>query len=74
MARSAADALRTELGSAASAMPDLKDLDEEVLTRLAGQVRAAKKRQRQLLEASAESSLRFVPALLRGAVRKVLFG
>ena len=34
----------------------------------------AKRQQRQLLEDSAEHSLRLVPALLRPAVRKVLFG
>ena len=72
--RAATDALRTELGPGAPQMPDLSGVPEPALAAFVEAVRGAKRQQRELLERSAEHSLRLVPALLRPAVRKVLFG
>lgn len=74
MGATAVDELKKELGAAASRLPDLSRVPEAALKDLVQDVRAAKAHQRALLEQSAEHSLRLVPALLRPAVRKVLFG
>ncbi|MGH8516346.1 MAG: hypothetical protein ACREUE_02690 [Panacagrimonas sp.] len=68
------EALRAELGPGASQLPDLSSVPEPALETFLDAVRRAKRQQRELLEQSAEHSLRLVPALLRPAVRKVLFG
>lgn len=68
------DLLRAELGPAADRLPDLSRVPEPALREFVDALRAARQQQRQLLEDSAERSLRLVPALLRPAVRKVLFG
>jgi hypothetical protein len=70
----ALEALRAEIGPGASQLPDLSTVPEPALAAFVESVRAAKRQQRKLLEQSAEHSLRLVPALLRPAVRKVLFG
>ena len=70
----ALDALRAELGPGASQLPDLSSVPEPALATFLDAVRGAKRQQRKLLEQSAEHSLRLVPALLRPAVRKALFG
>lgn len=67
-------ALRAELGQSAKQLPDLDGVDDSAIEKLTVQLRQAKRRQRELLDASAENSLRFVPALLRGTFRKFLFG
>ena len=72
--RSHLDALRAELGPGSSQLPDLSGVPEPALASFVEAVRSAKRQQRQLLEQSAEHSLRLVPALLRPAVRKILFG
>lgn len=74
MSKSGLDSLRSELGPAASRLPDLSGVPEPAMQAFVAAVRSAKRQQRQLLEDSAEHSLRLVPALLRPAVRKVLFG
>lgn len=74
MGAPAVDALKKELGPAASRLPDLSAVPEPALQDFVQAVRAAKAQQRLLLEQSAEHSLRLVPALLRPAVRKILFG
>lgn len=68
------EALRAALGPGAPQLPDLSTVPEPALAAFLEAVRGAKHQQRQLLEQSAEHSLRLVPALLRPAVRKVLFG
>jgi hypothetical protein len=69
---SGTSALESELGGHA---PDaLAALDEEDLRAFAGVVRDAKARQSHELEAAVEQSLGVVPRLLRGTIRKVLFG
>lgn len=37
-------------------------------------IRAAKRKQKDALKAATEHSLSYIPALLRGAVRRILFG
>lgn len=70
----ALDALKRELGAAATKLPDLSPVPEAALLGFVETLRASKTQQRALLEQSAEHSLRLVPALLRPVVRKVLFG
>ena len=74
MSRPVLDTLRAELGPAAADLPDLSTVPDPALENFVAAVRAAKRQQRRLLEDSAEHSLRLVPALLRPAVRKILFG
>lgn len=66
--------LRRELGPAAASLPDLSAVPSQALREFTDALRAAKRQQKKLLEQSADHSLRLVPALLRPAVRKVLFG
>lgn len=68
------ESLRAELGPGAAQLPDLSNVPEPALAAFVEAVRGAKRQQRKLLEQSAEHSLRLVPALLRPAVRKALFG
>lgn len=74
MSWSVLDSLRRELGASASNLPDLSGVPEAALQDFVAAVQAAKRQQRKLLAESAEHSLRLVPALLRPAVKKVLFG
>ncbi len=72
MSRRARSALDDELGGR---VPDgLETLTDEELTSLAGVVRDAKRRQSQALDGAIEQALDIVPRLVRGPVRKVLFG
>ena len=52
----------------------LAALDDEVLATLAAAIREAEEHQRSELVAAGDRALRHVPALLRGPVRKALFG
>jgi hypothetical protein len=71
MAR-AVDTLEDELGAP---MPEgLEVLSAAEMQTLAGLLAAAKARQAQELEQGLEESLNFVPRLMRGPVRKILFG
>ncbi|MGI8801640.1 MAG: hypothetical protein ACR2KV_05620 [Solirubrobacteraceae bacterium] len=64
--------LEPELGKA---IPDgLDELTEEELNGFAEILRVAKRRQSQQLEGAVEEALDIVPRLLRGTVRKMLFG
>lgn len=74
MKQNAMDTLRKTLGPAASKLPDMSGVSEDSLAEFANAVDVARQRQKQLLEDSANHSLRLVPALLRPVVRKVLFG
>lgn len=74
MAANGIEALKAELGPAASQLPDLARVPNAAVLDLAQALREARATQRQLLADSAEHSLRLVPALLRPVVRKVLFG
>jgi hypothetical protein len=69
---SARGTLEAELGGQA---PDgLAALDAAERRAFAGILRDAKERQSRELEAAVEESLGVVPRLLRGTIRKVLFG
>lgn len=52
----------------------LETLDKPQLEKLAAAFATAKTQQRAALEQSTEAALSHIPLLLRGAVRKVLFG
>jgi len=66
------DILEDELGAR---VPDgMEALADEELLELAGLLRHAKARQAQELADGMEGSLDIVPRLMRGPVRKMLFG
>ena len=52
----------------------LEALDERMLVTLAAAIREAEEHQRSELVAAGDRALRHVPPLLRGPVRKALFG
>ncbi|MEA2264423.1 MAG: hypothetical protein QOE27_6 [Solirubrobacteraceae bacterium] len=64
--------LKPELGG--SVPSGLEALTEDELTAFAGVVRGARRRQSQELEAAVEQALDIVPRLLRGTIRRILFG
>jgi len=71
MAR-AVDTLERELGGP---VPEgVEALSAAELATLADLLASAKKRQAQELTEGVEDSLNFVPRLMRGPVRKILFG
>lgn len=67
-ARVLAEAIGEEPPAAVGALPD------EVLTRLAGQIEDASRRQAAAMEAGVKSALKGVPLPLRGVVRRALLG
>ena len=72
MGRSAARILKPELGGT---VPDgLDALTEDELIEFAAILKAAKRGQSQELEAAVEEALDIVPRLLRGTIRRILFG
>lgn len=64
--------LETEFGGALP--PGLAALGEADATRLVEAIEAARTRQSAALGAATDSGLEFIPRLLRGPVKKVLFG
>ncbi len=72
MTASAMRSLEAELGDR---VPDgLERLTDEELSDLADRLHDAKLRQSQSLDDAIEEALEIVPRLLRGSMRKVLFG
>jgi hypothetical protein len=72
MSAKALRALEAELGGP---VPDgLRSLTDAELASFTDLLRAAKERQSAALDAAAEQSLEIVPRVLRGSVRKILFG
>ncbi|MDP2709658.1 MAG: hypothetical protein Q8O56_00445 [Solirubrobacteraceae bacterium] len=68
----AVDIIEQELGGQ---IPEgLEALADEQLLALADLLHDAKERQKRELEAGLEESLNIVPRLMRGSVRKILFG
>ncbi|MFD7262696.1 hypothetical protein [Streptomyces sp. NPDC059874] len=66
--------LRTELGAGSGALPEsFGSLAPPDAARLADALRRERARQADGLNEAAEEALKLVPALARGAVRKVLF-
>lgn len=69
---SAVDTLEAQLGGR---IPEgLEVLSAAELATLAGLLREARRRQARELDEGVEESLDFVPRLVRGPVRKILFG
>lgn len=64
-------ALQEALGGVAPPA-SVRELDDATVATLAEAIADARRREREQLAASAEASLRHVPGLLRGPVRKVL--
>lgn len=69
--RETLDALRAELGGDLPA--GLDALTDDALRHLLASIRAQKTHQRGALEEAIAQGLTVVPAMLRGAVRKILF-
>jgi hypothetical protein len=66
------DGLRRELG--ADPPPAIAAIAPAHLDTLSQALAAAREQQHEALEAAMDSGLGFVPRLLRGAVKKALFG
>ncbi len=72
MSAKAVRALESELGGAP---PDgLERLTDAQLGAFTGVLRDAKRRQSDALQAAVEEALEIVPRMVRGPVRKILFG
>lgn len=69
---SALDDLKRELR--ADPPPAIAALDDADLARLTATLRGAREHQTAALEAATDQGLAFIPRLLRGTVKKVLFG
>lgn len=65
--------LRELMGPAAEQLPALQGLDQSDADRLAGLLSSAQQKQREMILEASEEALGHVPALLRKAVRKLLF-
>lgn len=70
----ARDGLRLERELGEALPPGLADLSTAQQDTLADLIESARDRQERALAAAAEEGLMIVPKLLRGSVRKVLFG
>ena len=66
--------LKQELGDGGKQLPPLDKLNDKQLKALIEIFREGKQHQRTSLNAAMESALGHVPMLLRGAVRKIMFG
>lgn len=66
------DQLRAALGNAAGELPVLDALSADQMATLIQLIEAARAQQGTALQAASEQALSHVPALLRGAVRKLL--
>ena len=64
--------LKPELGSSVPAGLDV--LTEDELQGFAAMIRVARRRQSEELELAVDQALDIVPRLLRGTIRKMLFG
>jgi hypothetical protein len=72
MSQAARRILKPELGGAAPS--GLDALTEDELHGFAAALRVAKRRQSDELELAVDQALDIVPRLLRGTIRKILFG
>lgn len=66
--------LATSLKITPADLPDLSTLSNEQLAQLAQWIATAQQQQRQDLSAAIDRGLDHVPALLRGAVKKIVKG
>jgi hypothetical protein len=72
MSQTARRILGSELGGIVPG--GLEGLTEEDLSGFSAMLRAAKRRQSEQLDTAVDEALEIVPRLLRGTIRKVLFG
>jgi hypothetical protein len=72
MSQDARRILRPELGG--SVPGGLDELTDEELSGFAAILRVAKKQQSEQLGEAIDEALQIVPRLLRGTIRKILFG
>ncbi|MEA2221015.1 MAG: hypothetical protein QOJ35_3641 [Solirubrobacteraceae bacterium] len=72
MSTKALRALESELGDRAPA--GVAALGDPELRAFTGLLRGAKRRQSETLHAAVEDALEIVPRMVRGPVRKILFG
>lgn len=52
----------------------IEALDEAAVTHLTSAIRAARERRSQALDEGAEGALRYIPRLMRGPAKRLLFG
>jgi len=74
MSNPAIEQLASTLKVPATELPDLSSLSAAQLSQLDGLITAAQQKQRQTLNDAIENGLNFVPAILRGTVKKILRG
>jgi hypothetical protein len=72
MSQAARRILKPELGGGVPS--GLEALTEEELHGFAAAIRVARRRQSEELELAVDEALNIVPRLLRGTIRKILFG
>ncbi|GAC1379940.1 MAG: hypothetical protein NVS3B3_22590 [Aquirhabdus sp.] len=74
MSNQAIEQLANTLKVPATELEDLSILSETQLSQLDGLITAAQQKQRQTLNDAIENGLNFVPAILRGTVKKIIRG
>lgn len=74
MPNQAIEQLANTLKVPATELEDLSALSDTHLAGLDGLITAAQQKQRQTLNEAIENGLNFVPAILRGTVKKILRG
>lgn len=74
MPNQALEQLANTLKVPATELTDLSMLNEAELAKLDGLITAAQQKQRQTLNDAIENGLNYVPAILRGTVKKIVRG
>lgn len=74
MPNQALEQLANTLKVSATELEDLSVLSEAQLSQLEGLITAAQQKQRQTLNEAIENGLNYVPAILRGTVKKIVRG
>jgi len=74
MPNQALEQLASTLKVSATELEDLSVLSETHLAELDGLITAAQQKQRQTLNDAIENGLNYVPAILRGTVKKIVRG
>ena len=74
MPNQAIEQLANTLKVPATELADLSALSETQLAELDGLITAAQQKQRQSLSDAIENGLNYVPAILRGTVKKIVKG
>ncbi len=74
MPNQALEQLANTLKVPATELADLSTLSEAELAKLDGLITAAQQKQRQTLNDAIENGLNYVPAILRGTVKKIVRG